>query len=129
MTNSTCDWSCHSPSFLLGWGVPVLALFLSASLAPPWMPPVWPAAFAWMGIACLVNAARCGRVHCYFTGVFFLIMAMASVLHGFELIDLGDSAWSWIGIISLVGAVALTVLPELILGRYRGPGASRPSHS
>ena len=33
MSEPACDWSCHSPSFLLGWGLPMAALALSGLLA------------------------------------------------------------------------------------------------
>jgi len=84
------------------------------------MPVVWPAAFLWMSAACLANARRCGRVHCYFTGALFLLLAIVSAAHGFGVVNLGESAWSVIGVVAVVGGAVLTVLPEMILGRYRG---------
>ena len=48
---------------------------------------VWTLAFAVMGIACVVNAVRCGRVHCHFTGPFLLLLAAASLLHGLRVVD------------------------------------------
>lgn len=119
MSERACDWSCHSPSFLLGWGLPIAALVMSGPLAPNWMPVIWPLAFLWMGVACALNAGRCGRVHCYFTGAFFSVMAVLSALHGFNLVDLGSTAWSWISVTAVVGGVALTLFPEMIWGRYR----------
>jgi hypothetical protein len=83
------------------------------------MPVVWPLAFLWMSVACALNARRCGRVHCYFTGAFFFVMATLSAIHGFELVNLGGDAWSWMGITAAVGGGALTFLPEMIWGRYR----------
>ncbi|NNF05265.1 MAG: hypothetical protein HKN21_00760 [Candidatus Eisenbacteria bacterium] len=80
---------------------------------------VWPLFLTWMGTACLLNLRRCGRIHCYTSGPFFLIMAIISALHGFELVDLGPSGWSWISTITIVGGIALTWVPELALGRYR----------
>src|SRR6266852_7249120 len=35
-----------------------------------WRTAVWTAALSIMGTACLANAVRCGRVHCYITGPF-----------------------------------------------------------
>jgi len=34
-----------------------------------------------MGGACLVNAVRCGRLHCYVTGPFFLLGAIGLVFY------------------------------------------------
>jgi len=38
---------------------------------------------------------------------------------GFGLLPLGPSGWKWIGGVAIVGAIALTCIPELVLGRYR----------
>src|SRR5438046_815791 len=67
---------------ILAWGLPLAAIVWSAytKVAFRW---IWPLAFAWMGTACLWNAARCRRVHCYFTGPLFLVAAALSALHGF----------------------------------------------
>ena len=43
---------------------------------------VWAPSLAIGGVACLANARQCRRVHCYFTGPFFLLMAAVSLLHG-----------------------------------------------
>jgi len=72
-----------------------------------------------MGGTCLANAARCGRIHCFFTGPFFILGAIASLGYGLAFLPLGLSGWKWIGIATIIGAIALTWIPELILGRYR----------
>ena len=72
-----------------------------------------------MGAECLFNAARCGRVHCRFTGPFFILAAVASLAYGLGLLPLGPSGWNWIGTGTVIGALALTFIPELFLGRYR----------
>ena len=66
----------------------------------------------------LVNAFRCGRLHCFITGPFFLAAALASVLHGTGLVSFGPQGWTWIGRAAGVGGVVLTFLPEWIWGRY-----------
>jgi len=72
-----------------------------------------------MGAACLFNVSRCGRVHCRFTGPFFIVSAIASLGYGLGILPLGPSGWNWIGAVTIIGAIALTCIPELILGRYR----------
>jgi len=72
-----------------------------------------------MGAACLLNAARCGRVHCRFTGPLFIIAAVASLAYGLGFLPLGQSGWKWIGAGTIIGALALGCIPELLLGRYR----------
>ena len=80
---------------------------------------VWTAALAIMGTACTVNAQRCGRVHCYITGPFFLAMALVTLLYGLGVLPLVQNGWSVIGATILVGSIALCCLPELLFGKYR----------
>jgi hypothetical protein len=84
-----------------------------------WRTAVWTAALCTMGAACIANAARCGRVHCYITGPFFLATAVLTLLYGLGIVPLGASGWNMIGLAILIGAIALTCLPELFFGKYR----------
>ena len=80
---------------------------------------VWTVSCLIMAVGCLVNAMRCGRLHCYWTGPFFLLGAIASLLYGLGILPLGESGWGIIGYTLLAGVVLLTYLPEHFLGRYR----------
>ena len=112
------DWVSRRGAALVGWGIPIVALIAAIGLDHPPKTLVWLVALAWMGIACLANARRCGRMHCLFTGPFFLIMAVLATLHGFEVVWLGESGWAILGPAVLVGGVALTVVPEKLWGKY-----------
>ena len=57
------------------WGLPTAVMLLALLLDPKWRAVVWVAMLAWMGAACVINARRCGRMHCRYTGPFFLGMA------------------------------------------------------
>ena len=116
---SAKDMAGSTRSFLLYWGIPIAVLVLSGfadggnvNLF------AWPPALAWMGIACLHNARQCGRLHCYITGPYFLVMALLSVLHGLDILPLGPTGWSWIGAATAIGGIGLTFVPEWIWGRY-----------
>ncbi len=86
---------------------------------------VWAPSLAIGGVACVANTFRCRRVHCYFTGPFFLLMAAVSLLHGVYALPLGEEGWTWIELVTLTGAITLGYLPELVWGRYwtTSPGA------
>jgi uncharacterized membrane protein HdeD (DUF308 family) len=105
---------------LLFW-LPIAAIVITASsrFGTGWRLVAWTAALGTMGVACLVNAFRCGRVHCYLTGPFFLLMALATLLFGFGLLPLEGNGWNLLGMILLAGAVLLCCLPELLFGKYR----------
>lgn len=109
-------------SFIVYW-IPGIAIVVSASthigLSNGWKAAIWTVALVIMGGACLVNAVHCGRVHCYATGPFFLLVALVSLLYGLGLLPLGRNGWNLIGIVLLIGAAALLCLPEMFLGKYR----------
>jgi hypothetical protein len=84
-----------------------------------WRAAVWALACAVMGAACLTNAVRCGRIHCFFTGPFFLAVALAAILYGVGVLPLGSDGWNLLGMVLLVGAVVLMTVPEMVFGKYR----------
>jgi hypothetical protein len=106
---------------LLVFWLPALAIFVAGSsgLSAGWRTIVWTVALGIMGTACIANALRCGRVHCYITGPFFLVMALVTLLYGLGVVTLGRNGWNLIGLTILVGAIALCCLPEMFLGKYR----------
>jgi hypothetical protein len=55
-----------------------------------------------MGLVCLLNASRCGRVHCRFTGPFLILCAVASLGYGLGLLPLEASGWKWIGAVTIL---------------------------
>lgn len=121
MTNESGrnDWVVGRRSYTIAWGIPTLALIVGIVLPSPARTIIWSTALVWMGIACIVNALRCGRIHCYLTGPFFLLMGIVVVLHGFGILWLGPNGWLWLGLsLILVGGGLLWYLPERVWGRY-----------
>jgi hypothetical protein len=110
-------------AFPLLWILPVGIILATGQWAGRgWiMTLAWTASLLIMGGACLANARRCGRTHCYFTGPFFLIMATVSLTYGVHLLPLGPHGWSYIGAVLAGGGVLLCVLSEYLWGRYRRP--------
>lgn len=104
-------------AFLL-WGLPYLCFFIGIFGGPVLRTVLWTSSLCVAGTACLVNASRCGRFHCYFTGPFYLLMAILSVMYGVGLLDIGAMGWVWIGGIIVILTPVLNWLPERIYGRY-----------
>jgi hypothetical protein len=117
------------PSLVVFW-LPGIAIAVAGSsgFSSPWRTVVWTASLTIMGTACIANAFRCQRVHCYLTGPFFLLMALVTLVYGLGVVPLGRNGWNWIGLTILVGALALCCLPELFLGKYRKSPAGDGSH-
>jgi hypothetical protein len=103
------------------YGLPILAI-VGAGAAPipdVWRGAVWAAACLVMGGACLANALTCGRVHCYLTGPFALGVGAVAALYGTGVLALGHEGWNVLGLVLVVGSVALIFIPELMFGKYR----------
>ena len=117
--NANKDLVRHWLARLL-WGPPPLAILVSGliDLGPVMRGAIWSLAFVWAGAACIANACRSGRLHCYITGPFFLLLATASLLHGLGILSLGPYGWRWIGGAFAVGSPLLTIVPERVWGRY-----------
>ena len=114
--NSCCEPNdlVSQKSGILLWCLPTLALFVGlvwrSKLAWIWIP-----AFLIMGIGCLVNARRCGRLHCYFTGPVFVLAAIYVALASANVLVLRPGAF-----LLIVGAIAmLACLAELPFGKYK----------
>lgn len=130
----TCSTPSNRPSDLLSkrafvllvYVVPVAALVLAGHLhvGATWLTVIWSASLLIMGSGCIANAARCGRTHCYLTGPFFVLMALATVLYGFGILPLGSNGWNLIGLTTLIGGAVLGCLPEMLFGKYRRHGTS-----
>jgi hypothetical protein len=106
--------------FLLYW-LPAIAIVVAGApaISNGWRTVVWTVALATMAVACIVNALRCGRVHCYVTGPFFLLMALVALSYGLGILHLGANGWNLLGLVGLVGVLALWYLPEMFFGKYR----------
>ncbi len=106
--------------FILYW-LPAIAIVVAGvpAISSGWRTVVWTVALGTMGVACIVNALRCGRVHCYLTGPFFLLMALIALSYGLGIVHLGGNGWNLLGLVALIGTIALWYLPEMFLGKYR----------
>ncbi len=112
------DWVSDSRTYALAWGLPGVILIIGIFLDPSIRTIMWAGALVWKGVACLVNATRCGRTHCYFTGPYFLLLAVGTVLHGFHIVDLGANGWIWLGLMIVAGSGVLWFFTERVWGKF-----------
>ena len=109
------DWATGWRGCLI-WGIPAVALIVSPQR---YRVIVWPVLLTFMGAACILNARRCGRVHCYVTAPFFLLLGVLSLLYGVGVLPLGAHGWPTLSALFLIGSAVLTCVPEWFVGRYR----------
>lgn len=117
----TTDITGNLKSLFVVNGLPIGAILSSAYYVPetPIMTAIWTLSFLVMGAACVRNALNCRRVHCVFTGPWFLLASLASLLHGTGLVDFGGPrGWELIGNIGIFGALAVWIISESIWGKY-----------
>jgi hypothetical protein len=127
-SNQERDLLCRGVFVFLVYVIPAAALVLAGhlDLSAGWRTVIWAGSLSIMGIGCVANAVRCGRTHCYLTGPFFLLAALATALYGLGVLPLGSDGWDLIGQVVLIGALVLGCLPELLLGKYRKGSESGP---
>jgi hypothetical protein len=102
------------------WGLPGLLLLVGVFWAGV-RAPLWIVAFLVGGAACVANAARCGRAHCYLTGPLYLGLSVVSALIGLKMVSW---SWWWIGAAFVIGT-ALAYVPEFMGKRYVHRSAER----
>ncbi len=117
--HSQLDLASNPFKFMIIWGIPILVLICSTLLVSRmligW---IWAISLLWMGVACLFNAKKCKRTHCFYTGPFFILMAIVSLLFGNGFIGLSDNGWIWIGGITATGGILIWNFSESIFGKY-----------
>ncbi len=81
----------------------------------------WTFAFTVGGVACLVNARRCGRLHCFYTGPVYVVAALASLLYGLGILPFGQHGWDWIVGTAAIASLLTCCGLEMLLGKYKTP--------
>lgn len=112
------DWAAGKWSLSLIWVTPKLAIVAGLFLAVPARTAIWTAALAWMGVACLLNSRRCGRVHCRYTGPFYLCLIVPVLLLGSGVVQAGIFAWLVVGTLGVFGGFLIAFATEATKGRY-----------
>jgi len=107
--------------FIWAWGIPIVILisvnFLQGTIPISALVVITSAAFTWMGLGCVLNARRCKRRHCYYSGPVFLLGAVGVLLVGFQVIDFGQDGLIYVVSIT-AGLAILSYATELIQGKY-----------
>ncbi|MFQ5565225.1 MAG: hypothetical protein ACE5EU_02575 [Paracoccaceae bacterium] len=113
------DWARSPSRYLVAWGIPSVVLVAAGLLEPGPRALVWASVLVWMGSACLVNARRCGRTHCRYTGPYNLLMIVPVALLGAGVVSFGAWAWWALGAMILLGTKVIWLVTEQLWGRYR----------
>jgi len=112
------DFTSDRVTATLLWGIPHIVFIIGIFTNPDLRTILWSSALFIAGTACLINAYSCRRIHCYFTGPFYLLMSVLSLCYGIGIFQFGPFGWIWIGSIIVIGGPILTRVPERIYGKY-----------
>jgi hypothetical protein len=98
------DWVSDLGTFAIAWGLPTALILLGLLTGPAARAALWTVALAWMGGACLLNARRCGRTHCRYTGPYYLAVILPVLLLASGAISAGYYGWLVLGVLILAGS-------------------------
>ena len=122
MTNipahSNKDWIGSISTYGLAWGVPLCAIVVGLLVDVPARTVIWIVALAWMGAACILNARRCGRTHCRFTGPYYLAMIIPVFALGSGIISFAPYGWLALGAIIIFGSKIIWWTTERTWGKF-----------
>lgn len=96
------------------WYVPAAAVLVGSSWAQGriWL---WIPSFLVMGGACLANASRCGRLHCYVTGPLYVLAAVYTALFALGVVRLNSGLF----LLIVLGVSCIALCLEAPFGRYK----------
>jgi hypothetical protein len=103
-TKASADWVGSTRTKLLAWWLPHAALVAGVLVVVPARTVIWIVALAWMGVACILNARRCGRTHCRFTGPYYLSMIIPVLSLGLGVVRVGLFGWLVLGAFIILAA-------------------------
>jgi hypothetical protein len=112
------DWLRSPRTHLLAWWIPQAAI-VAGLLAPvPVRSVIWVVALIWMGTACIINARRCGRTHCRYTGPYYLAMIAPVIVLGMSLVSATMYAWVALAGVILLGSKFIWWATERAWGKF-----------
>jgi len=100
------------------WGFPIANMVAGLVVDVPARTAMWTLALAWKGTACLLNARRCGRTHCRFTGPFYFAMILPVLALGSGMVSAGFYGWVALGAVIIVGSKLIWWVTERKWGKF-----------
>lgn len=116
------DWLRQPMSAILWWVLPIsLGMSTNFRHMPAARAAVtWAIALAWMGTGCALNAARCGRRHCFICAPVLWLGAVATGLVALGVLSGGNALGAAVN--GTLALAALSFLSEWFWGLYAGKG-------
>ena len=115
---SSRDWVGSARSNILAWRIPHAAMLAALLVSVPARAVVWTIALIWMGTACILNARRCNRTHCRFTGPYYLAMIAPVLVLASGVASVGFYGWLALGVLIFAGSKIIWWATERAWGKF-----------
>jgi hypothetical protein len=112
------DWLRGVRTNLIAWWIPQAAIVAGLLFPIPARTAVWIVALTWNGTACLLNAKRCGRTHCHYTGPFYLVMIAPVAMLASGIIAADWYGWLGLAVVILAGSKLIWFATERAWGKF-----------
>jgi hypothetical protein len=112
------DWLSNTHVNLLAWWIPQAAILAALAVPVPIRATIWTFALILMGAACILNARRCGRTHCRYTGPYYLAMIVPVLVLVSGIASANFYGWLALGILILAGSKAIWWATERAWGKF-----------
>jgi hypothetical protein len=112
------DWLGSPRNNALAWWFPQAAILAGLFAPAPARISIWIIALIWMGAACILNAKRCGRTHCRYTGPYYLAMIVPVLVLGSGIVSVGTYGWLVLACVILLGSKLIWWASERAWGRF-----------
>ena len=112
------DWLRTPRTNLLAWWIPQAAILAGLLVPTPVRAAIWIMALFWMGTACILNARRCGRTHCRYTGPYYLAMIAPVLVLASGIVSADFYAWLVLGVLILAGSKIIWWATERAWGKF-----------
>ena len=115
---SSRDWVRDPRTKMLAWWLPQAGIAAGLFVSVAARTTIWIVALTWMGTACILNAKRCGRTHCRYTGPYYLTMIAPTFVLGFGFLSVGLLGWLILTFVILLGSKLLWWGTERAWGKF-----------
>src|SRR5258708_6708304 len=115
---SSRDWLRSPRTNLLAWWIPQGAILASLFVPVFLRTAIWAVALLWMGTACILNARRCGRTHCRYTGPYYLAMIAPALVLASGVVSVDFYGWLVLGALILAGSRIIWWSTERAWGKF-----------
>jgi hypothetical protein len=112
------DWLRSPRTNLLAWWIPQAAIVAGLFVPAPGRTVIWIVALTWMGTACILNARRCGRTHCRYTGPYYLAMIAPVLVLASGVMSVDSYGWLMLAVFILAGSKIIWWATERAWGEF-----------